>query len=89
MPVDPSTATGCRGFFSDRPDALRIASDEDDLGSSPSELGPGGSPTRVLLAEQRHQQHENPDAAPMSRPTTIDVSLTGMGSVRRRASRMG
>ena len=34
--MDPSTATGCRHFCSDQPDALRIASREDDLGSSPS-----------------------------------------------------
>lgn len=57
MPVDPSTATGSRGFFSDQPDALRIASHEDDLGSSPSELDRGGSPDAARSSREYDDSH--------------------------------
>ncbi len=57
MPVDPSTAAGCRGFFSDQPDALRIASHEDDLGSSPSELDRGGSPDAASSSREHNDRH--------------------------------
>ena len=57
MPVDPSTAAGCRGFFSDQADALRIASHEDDLGSSPSELDRGGSPDPASSSREHDDSH--------------------------------
>jgi hypothetical protein len=55
--VDPSTATGCRGLFSDPPDALRIASHEDDLGSSPSELDRGRSPDAASSSREHDDRH--------------------------------
>ena len=57
MPVDPSTAPGCRGFFSDEPDALRIASRENDLGSSPSELDRSGSPDAASSSREHNDRH--------------------------------
>jgi hypothetical protein len=57
VPEDPSTATGCRGFFSDQPDALRIASHEDDLGSSPSELDRRGSPDAASSSREHDDSH--------------------------------
>jgi hypothetical protein len=57
VPVDPSTAAGCRGFFSDQADALRIASHEDDLGSSPSELDRGGSPDAASSSREHDERH--------------------------------
>jgi hypothetical protein len=55
--VDPSTATGWRSFFSDQPDALRIASHEDDLGSSPSELDRGGSTDAASSSREHDDGH--------------------------------
>jgi hypothetical protein len=55
--MNPCTATGCRGFFSDRPDALRVASHEDDLGSSTSELDRGGSPDAASSSREHDDSH--------------------------------
>lgn len=57
MPVDPSTATGCRGFFSDEPDAFSIAAHKDDVGSSSSELDRGGSPDAASSAREHDHSH--------------------------------
>jgi hypothetical protein len=53
--------TRARGTgFSDQPDALRIASHEDDLGSSPSELDRGGSPD-AASSSREHDDSRAPD----------------------------
>jgi hypothetical protein len=57
VPVDASTATGSLGFFSDQSDALRIASHEDDVGSSPSELDRGGSPDAASSSREHDEGH--------------------------------
>jgi hypothetical protein len=55
--VDLSTATGSGGCLSDQPDALRIASHQEDLGSSPSELDRGGSADAASSSREHDDGH--------------------------------
>jgi hypothetical protein len=84
--VDPSTATGCRGFFSDRPDELRIASHEDDLGSSPSELDRGGS-SNAASSSREHDDSHATDLTCARSPRPYIVGLHGTS--RRRDATVG
>ena len=60
VPLDAPTATGRRGFFSDQPDALRIASHECDLGSSPREFDRSG-PSDAASGPGEHDNGHTPD----------------------------
>ena len=73
MSVDPCTATRCHGFFSDQPDALRIASHKDDLGASTSDLDRGGSPDAASGSSEHDESHATDlTCARSPRPYIVD-----------------
>ena len=83
--MDPSTATCCHGFFNDQSDALRIASREDDLGASTSELDRGGSPD----AASSSREHDDSHATHLTCARSPRPYIVGRCAMLRSADRPG